>query len=698
MNIVQRFNNLDGKSVGRRSLERIAKAAKEIGNADIYKRLSRVLDENPEVMVFDIKIDKKATEAKGLGQPNFKNLKEAKKYYLDWAFKNLIGKKVYHNEINKWVVFNYKGVSHSINSFLDLDRISLITQAEKMVENSKLIEFQKDYRKRRNIKGAYKMESAATLKGKNIAVILILREGNNGVIYYDHKIDEKYFEDFIERLEKENSNKPSTPTRTKKTCVADQPKRVSQDKDTKNNKTNKLGLGVPITPQLRKKIFRPNGRLKKGYHYDNDGFLTDGKQFFVDYTKGYDAFQEQVAKSQKKAKEKAEELEKEDKRKFTESEKQSQKKQKNPPKKATIKQQVQINADKLLVEELQEKGFLRRPIFFDLKEVKERIKRIKENTGVEIAYAKSDDAYHLASKDYNPQLALFGGLGVTKLPDVEIQILEDKDETPEQSSQEVKPTVPAVANSEITQPEIATPQKPLPKRNIKTLADRMREFNNKPHVYYEIDSPDLLELLGNIEKKEKESVVITIAGSQGSMKTRFAFQFINAMAKNYRVGHASIEEHPDSTLYYEKAEQYISPENMANIENPEVNSITELDKLIKRNDVIIIDSFAKLQEIDSKFEVDKDLRKKYNGKLFLVVFQQTSDGKMRGGSKSQFDGDIILMVQKEDDYTNNFVYNDKNRYNKIPLNELHYNIHSQMTYNPEVQIMNDDEEEYKLVV
>ena len=74
------------------------------------------------------------------------------------------------------------------------------------------------------------------------------------------------------------------------------------------------------------------------------------------------------------------------------------------------------------------------------------------------------------------------------------------------------------------------------------------------------------------------------------------------------------------------------------------------------------------------FEVDKDLRKKYDGKLFLVIFQQTTDGKMRGGSKSQFDADIVLFTEKKTDYRENYVYADKNRYQDKPLDGLKFNI------------------------
>lgn len=212
-------------------------------------------------------------------------------------------------------------------------------------------------------------------------------------------------------------------------------------------------------------------------------------------------------------------------------------------------------------------------------------------------------------------------------------------------------------------------------KNRSSLAYKMANRNTN-FEYFDIENKDLSEFLGQIEIKEKESIVISLTGGQGSMKTRFAFQFMNALAQKYNCGHASIEEHPESKLYFDKADQYLNEKALNNIEAPEIKNSADLHELIKNNDVVIIDSYAKMQEIEKGFEVDKDLRKKYNGKLFLVIFQQTSDGKMRGGSKSQFDADIVLFTEKKDDYKNNYVYADKNRYQSKSLDSLHFNIFS----------------------
>lgn len=219
--------------------------------------------------------------------------------------------------------------------------------------------------------------------------------------------------------------------------------------------------------------------------------------------------------------------------------------------------------------------------------------------------------------------------------------------------------------------------------NRNSLAYRRQNRSNATHDYYEIENPDVSEFLGQIEKKKKESVAITIAGGQGSGKTSFVFQLMNAFAKNYKVGHASIEEHPESALYENKAERFWNENAKATIDSPEINSLEDIHDLIMRNDVIVIDSFSKLLSMNNKITLDETFRKKYDGKLFVIIYQLTTDGKMRGGSSSQFDGDIILFVEKFPDFADNYVYADKNRYQDRSLDELHYNIATAKLMQPE---------------
>lgn len=220
-------------------------------------------------------------------------------------------------------------------------------------------------------------------------------------------------------------------------------------------------------------------------------------------------------------------------------------------------------------------------------------------------------------------------------------------------------------------PEIST------SANQNTLDAKMAALQTRNWETFVIANPQLQRFLGDVERKSAESTVITIAGGAGSGKTRFAFQFINALAQNYKVGHASLEEHPDSKLYYDKVQQYIDETALPNIDVPEIKDLDQLEALIQRNEVIVIDSFAKLQELNPRFLLDRDLRKKYDGKLFLLIYQLTGEGKMRGGSKSEYDGDIILLTHVAPDYRENYIYPSKNRYNALPATQLRYSTYFQ---------------------
>ena len=393
--------------------------------------------------------------------PTFKTRKEAKKYFKAWAAENLTGKKVYHKELDKYVVFSSRGIDHVLSSNISFNKMKLILQAEEMLKNSHLIAFEEDYKKRENIKGVYRMRSNAILEGEDIKVILTLREGENGVIYYDHKIEEI----------KESTTPP------------------------------------------RKSLANP---------FCGDSAPT------------------------------------------------------NTPAKTV------------------------------------------------------------------PNSAL-------SAPEVFVE------HSPDPATQ----SAPSIT----------------PRNN--SIANKMATLQNRTFETFIIAEPQMQAFLGDVERKNTGSTAITITGGAGSGKTRFAFQFINALAQNYKVGHASLEEQPDSKLYFDKVQQYLDQTAQANVEAPEIENMQDLQALIERNDVIVIDSFTKIREWNRNFLLDRDLRKKYNGKLFLIIFQQTVAGNMRGGTTSEFDGDIILYTQVFPDYRENYIYPSKNRYNSTPREQLRYSIYHQ---------------------
>jgi len=185
------------------------------------------------------------------------------------------------------------------------------------------------------------------------------------------------------------------------------------------------------------------------------------------------------------------------------------------------------------------------------------------------------------------------------------------------------------------------------------------------------------DFLGKIEIKPQHSVVATLDAPQGAGKTRFFYFLMNEMASTgNKCLFISLEEHPLSELAQSKKKQYIKPKNRALIDTiSELPSYQELCKIIENYDCIFIDSWGKMQS-GQKLDFDTDLRKKFNGKLFFVIFQRTVNQTMRGGAAAQFDGDIIMKINKDKDgdFKQNYVYHDKNRYQSKDLNTLKFSL------------------------
>ncbi|WP_121667285.1 zincin-like metallopeptidase domain-containing protein [Mesonia aquimarina] len=429
------------------------------------------------------------------GASDFSSLKEFAKYAYEWAKKHLTGKTYFHDEIKETVHFKNSGIYHAIRSKRNQLKIQLIFKAMEMLKNSTFIKFEEDKKGRKEIAGVYRMKSFTVIEKVPYEVILTLRKGENGTVYYDHKATK------IKKLtlDAESDCKNSTQSAVKR-------KPLNKDNEKKNESLNA------------------------------------------------------------------------------------------PPENSEKKIEVE-------------------PLPVNLNDC-------------------------------------------------------ENENLPRPAEKEVQPV-----ESKST-----------------SLASRLQQNQNRDFETYKISDPEISKFLGNVEIKEKDSIGISITAPQGAGKTRFAFQLVNAFAENYKVGIASMEEHPESNLFLSKVPEYISKTNLHNVDAPEIESMQDLHKLIMANDVIMIDSFEKLREIDKNVQVDKDLRKKYNGKLFIIIFQLTSDGKMRGGSKSQFDVDIVLETEKFDDYKENYVYANKNRYNNIPANELKFSIYYRKMLSSAQEEKNNSEE------
>lgn len=228
-------------------------------------------------------------------------------------------------------------------------------------------------------------------------------------------------------------------------------------------------------------------------------------------------------------------------------------------------------------------------------------------------------------------------------------------------------------------------QKPLPaipKRKVKSL-NGLRPMNKQVEKAPLFDIPGPTgEFLQAIEKKPVESVAVVLSTPQGTGKTTALYKWMNDISKNYSTLFLSLEEHPDSNLATDKRDQYLSPEAQQNISTTgEIPNKQTLEQWIDAHDVIAIDSWQKLVKKIGKIDFDEDLRKKFNGKLFIIIFQQTVDGKAKGGSDKVFDGDVIVFGVKGKSFDKNYLYFDKHRYTRVSLDQIYYNISDHRIFN-----------------
>lgn len=207
--------------------------------------------------------------------------------------------------------------------------------------------------------------------------------------------------------------------------------------------------------------------------------------------------------------------------------------------------------------------------------------------------------------------------------------------------------------------------------------------NDQESEFYTV-AGEVGKFLQQVEKKPVESVVITMDGQQGAGKTTTLYKFMDSFAiTGNKCLFLSLEEHPASSLAKDKVSKYLSIEAQENIDTVgEVESISELYDFIKDYEIIFIDSWQKLQRMVGAIRLDEDLRKKFNGKVFVVIFQQTTTGRTKGGAEVVFDGDIIIKMVKESSFAENYAYFDKNRYTLIAIEDIRYNIASGTCYNP----------------
>jgi hypothetical protein len=180
---------------------------------------------------------------------------------------------------------------------------------------------------------------------------------------------------------------------------------------------------------------------------------------------------------------------------------------------------------------------------------------------------------------------------------------------------------------------------------------------------------DIGTFLGKIERKE---FAIALRGDKGAGKTRFLYQLKNAFAESgFSVASFTLEIDKNSDLVQRMSEAYIKPKNRSRVQVASIspNGITTIREAAKHFDVVCIDSWSKLNA--SQDEFDK-LRKDFPNTFFVVIFQSTTKGTVRGGSMAEYDAGIVIQVDAP-----GLAYCEKNRYADSDSIGLKYHVFEQ---------------------
>jgi hypothetical protein len=134
-----------------------------------------------------------------------------------------------------------------------------------------------------------------------------------------------------------------------------------------------------------------------------------------------------------------------------------------------------------------------------------------------------------------------------------------------------------------------------------------------------------------------------LTGDSGSGKTYFSFELANLFitALDIKAKYFSLEE-GIGKLTKEKVAQYNLGNELSIVPKGNIEDVRIAAKTFP---LVIVDSFNKLNAKAADFE---NLRTDFPKTLFILIFQKTSSGTMRGGSSIKYDSSATIDVIKRD--------------------------------------------------
>lgn len=183
----------------------------------------------------------------------------------------------------------------------------------------------------------------------------------------------------------------------------------------------------------------------------------------------------------------------------------------------------------------------------------------------------------------------------------------------------------------------------------------MRISDLLDHKFETFELPgELGKFMGKLERNKTS---ILLEGPAGSGKSTFALQLANLLM-NYglRGKYFSLEMGLTEGLKDTARRINLNPGLVVSADG----DLDDIRREAARNDFLVIDSWQMLRVKPKDFE---QLRQDYPYCIFIIIFQLTQDGKIRGGSEPTFNCTAHIKVSRSDE--NRSAFMQKSRYGTI---------------------------------
>lgn len=179
------------------------------------------------------------------------------------------------------------------------------------------------------------------------------------------------------------------------------------------------------------------------------------------------------------------------------------------------------------------------------------------------------------------------------------------------------------------------------------------ELLNMTFTTFQLDG-ELGRFLGELDRN---MTAFALTGDSGAGKSYFSFELAKAFIDhNFKAKYFALEEGLGK-LTQNKVRYYNLDNNLTITGN---GTLREVRNDAKNYDLIVIDSFQKLNVKAEEFE---RLRQDFPKTIFIIIFQKTTAGTMRGGSSIKFNSSATIDVQLKDE--ERIAVMEKGRYGTI---------------------------------